>query len=56
MKWNTKHRSYNDWEKWFAWYPVKTSNCTIWLEYVLRKQVDYEYAASDFEYKETENV
>ena len=27
----------DDWQKWFAWYPVKIKNEYVWLEWVERR-------------------
>lgn len=59
-----KKKTFKDWHKWFAWYPVELGNGDkIWLETVMRRgeKVDnyssfsgIEYAHWTYEYKELE--
>lgn len=35
MRWTT-HNKY-EWKRWYAWYPVRFANTTVWLEYVERR-------------------
>jgi len=41
MKWTYKYKSFSQWNKWFAWFPVRINNTDtiVWLEVVMRKGV-----------------
>jgi len=69
MRWKVYNPSENPrlvWHRWFAWHPVKINDKeTVWLEFVLRKQVHQPYwtrfdmimnkifFATEYEYKST---
>lgn len=61
MRWNSEsvgdeHARLRKRHRWFAWYPVfcYSSRKTVWLEFVLRRGVDYSmyFGEFEFEYKE----
>lgn len=50
MKWLTAGPFRGEaWHRWFAWFPVCTGDCTVWLQFVERRYsgpwYDAEYRA-----------
>lgn len=53
MKWKDP----DDWNKWFAWYPVicKKEGCRVWLEYVERREW-VSFVWTSWEYRKIEHA
>ena len=57
MIWTHKEKPQPEWEWWFAWkpvpigrYPIQDGQTIVWLQWVLRKFIDYRGSAA-YEYK-----
>lgn len=63
MKWISPKKNIYEWNRWFAWYPVKIDDSWIWLEFIIRRinpnsynyndSIDKALFNMDYEYKES---